>query len=67
MAKTAIAVKQSAWECKWSRPGFRLAGIEETLQPESTWVCVRTGTRLPVSDERCEECPYWQGDDFRKN
>jgi len=66
MANTAIATKQSAWECKWSRPGFRLAGIEETQQPESMWVCVRTGVRRPVSDESCENCPYWQADDFRK-
>jgi hypothetical protein len=67
MAKTAIATKQTAWECKWSRPGFRLAGLEESAQPESVWVCVRTGERRPVSDERCEQCPYWQADDFRRN
>ena len=30
MAKTAIATLQTAWDCKWSRPGFRLAGVEES-------------------------------------
>jgi hypothetical protein len=67
MAKTAIATSQRAWECKWSRPGIRLAELEEERQPESEWVCVRTGIRHPVTDERCEQCPYWQADDFRKN
>ena len=66
MAKTAIAAKQPAWECKWSRPGIRLAGIEDELQPETTWVCVRTGDRRLVTDERCEECPLWVADNFRK-
>jgi hypothetical protein len=67
MAKTAIATHQTAWECKWSRPGFRLAGLEETLQPEPVWVCVRTGQRRPISDAKCENCPYWEKDDFREN
>ena len=43
MAKIAIATEQTAWDCKWSRPGFRLAGIDEAQQPESVWVCIRTG------------------------
>jgi hypothetical protein len=67
MPRTAIATQQTAWECKWSRPGFRLAGVEESLQPESVWVCVRTGERRPVSDDRCEQCPYWEQDKFRRN
>jgi hypothetical protein len=65
MAKTAVATIQRAWECKWSRPGFRLAGLEEESQPETTWVCVRTGVRTPVTDELCEQCPHWQADDYR--
>jgi hypothetical protein len=67
MAKTAIATQQTAWECKWSRPGFRLAGVDESLQPESMWVCVRTGQRRSVSDEKCDHCPYWEADNFRRN
>jgi hypothetical protein len=65
MIKTAIATKQPAWECKWSRPGVRLAGLDDSLQPETTWVCVRTGARRPVTDERCEQCPHWEADAFR--
>jgi len=67
MAKTAIATQQTVWECKWSRPGFRLAGLEEAKQPEPMWVCVRTGERRRVSDEKCEHCPYWEADAFRGN
>jgi hypothetical protein len=67
MAKTAIATSQTAWECKWSRPGFRLAGLDESRQPETVWVCVRTGERRPITEEKCEHCPYWQADDFRRN
>ena len=67
MAKTAIATRQTTWDCKWSRPGFRLAGLDESLQPESVWVCVRTGERRSISDEKCDQCPYWEADDFRRN
>jgi hypothetical protein len=67
MVKTAIATRQTPWECKWSRPGFRLACIEESIQPESVWVCVRTGERRRLSEKACDHCPYWQADDFRKN
>ena len=67
MAKIAIATQRSAWDCKWSRPGFRLAGVEESLQPESTWVCVRTKERRKLSDTTCENCPYWEEEEFRRN
>ena len=64
MAKIAVATQQTAWECKWSRPGFRLAGIQEPLQPESVWVCVRTHRRS-VTDAECERCPHWEYDDHK--
>jgi hypothetical protein len=67
MAKIATATVQSQWECKWSRPGFRLDGIDEAQQPESVWVCVRTGERRKLSEHTCDNCPYWQQDEFRKN
>ncbi len=67
MARTAIAIKQTAWECKWSRPGFRFAGVEESIQPETLWVCVRTGERRRLSETACDQCPYWEADKFRKN
>jgi hypothetical protein len=67
MVTTLIATRQSAWQCKWSRPGFRLAGLEESVQPETLWVCVRTAERRPLSESACDQCPYWQADEFRKN
>jgi len=67
MARIAIATRQSAWECKWSRPGFRLAGMDEAQQPESVWMCVRTGQRRTLAEHTCDHCPYWQQDEFRKN
>jgi hypothetical protein len=60
MAKTAVATLQTVWDCRWSRPGFRLSGVSERLQPESLWVCIRTGGRLPVTNERCETCAHWE-------
>ena len=42
MAKTAVATLQTIWDCRFSRPGFRLSGVKDELQPESVWVCVRT-------------------------
>ena len=67
MAKVAVATQQTEWECKWSRPGFRLAGIDEKLQLETLWVCVRTGQRRKLSETACDHCPYWQADEFRRN
>ena len=62
MAKTAVATLQTIWDCRFSRPGFRLSGVKEELQPESVWVCVRT-QRRPVTEAECEGCPHWEYDD----
>jgi hypothetical protein len=51
---------QTIWDCRWSRPGYRLIGVEDLLQPEKLWVCVRGGARRGVTEEECEECPHWQ-------
>jgi len=67
MAKITTATQQTPWDCKWSRPGFRLAGIDDARQPESQWVCVRTGERRRLCEHTCDHCPYWQQDEFRKN
>ena len=67
MAKTAVATLQTIWDCRWSRPGYRLSGVKESLQPESLWVCVRTGHRHPASDARCETCPHWELEESRLN
>ena len=60
MAATAIATLQAVWDCKWSRPGYRLARVAERDQPESAWVCVRSGRRREVADADCERCPFWE-------
>jgi hypothetical protein len=64
MATTAIATLQTIWDCKWSRPGYRLFGVEDQLQPEQLWVCVRTERRSVTADE-CATCPYWEADPAR--
>jgi hypothetical protein len=67
MARTAIATQQTIWDCRWSRPGFRLFGVTEPQQPEHLWVCTRNGHRRGVTDEECEKCPHWEMDDTREN
>ena len=46
MAVTAVATLQAVWDCKWSRPGYRLSRVAEREQPETAWVCVRTGAEI---------------------
>jgi hypothetical protein len=67
MAKTAVATLQTARGCRWSRPGFRLSGVKESVQPESLWVCVRTGQRHDVTESTCESCPRWESGNHREN
>lgn len=62
MPKTAVASLQTIWDCRWSRPGFRLFGVDETEQPEKPWVCVRGGRRRGVTEEECEQCPHWESE-----
>jgi hypothetical protein len=62
MPTTTVATLQTAWDCKWSRPGFRLTGVSDRLQPETTWVCVRTGPRRDLADDQCEKCAFWEED-----
>ena len=66
MAKTAIATLQTMWDCRWSRPGFRLSGVKESQQPESIWVCVRTLPRRSITDVECATCPHWEHDDHNQ-
>jgi hypothetical protein len=35
-------------------------GVEDHLQPEKLWVCVRRGERCGVTEEECEICPHWE-------
>ena len=59
MPTTAVATLQTIWDCKWSRPGYRVAGVEEQFQPETAWVCVR-GERRGVTERDCEHCAHWE-------
>jgi hypothetical protein len=63
--RTSVATYQTIWDCKWSRPGHLLHGVPDRLQPESRWVCVRSGPRRPVTEEECERCPHWEADERR--
>jgi hypothetical protein len=65
MATTSVADVQTAWDCRWSRPGYRVPGVPDQLQPETFWVCMRTGDRRCISSEECEECPHWEPDPAR--
>jgi hypothetical protein len=60
MASTALVVLQPVWDCRWSRNGYHLTGVSDALQPEGEWVCVREGTRRPVTDAECRTCPHWE-------
>ena len=65
MTRTATMTLQTTWDCRWSRPGYRLTGVEEAEQPEAVWMCVRTGHRRPVTDEECATCPLWEADEMK--
>jgi hypothetical protein len=60
MSRTTAATLQTIWDCRWSRPGYRLFGVEDQFQPEKLWVCLRTGERRGVTEEECAECPHWE-------
>jgi hypothetical protein len=67
MATTAVATLQAAWDCRWSRPGYRVAGVVEQFQPETRWVCTRTGERRCIEASECEQCPHWEYADRRSD
>jgi hypothetical protein len=56
----AIATLQTIWDCRWSRLGYRVWGVQDHLQPEKLWVCIRRGEREGVTEEVCEACPHWE-------
>jgi hypothetical protein len=60
MPTTAVATLQTIWGCRWSRPGYRIAGIEEQFQPEPTWICIRDGERAAIPERKCETCERWE-------
>ena len=60
MSRTAIATFQPASDCKWSRPGYWVIGVPEQFQPETLWICTRTGDRRCIDAAECETCPHWK-------
>jgi hypothetical protein len=66
MATTAVATLQTAWDCRWSRLGYRVTGVPEQFQPETLWVCLRAGERRCINAEECENCPHWEADAAEK-
>jgi hypothetical protein len=60
MSRTAIATQQTIWDCRFSRPGCRVAGVEDPFQPESRWMCIRGNGCRRVTEEECEHCPHWE-------
>ena len=59
MVRTAVATLQTPWDCRWSRLGYRVAGVPEDVQPEPLWVCLGTGDRRCIQVEECDNCPHW--------
>jgi hypothetical protein len=55
----ATATLHTVWDCRWSRPGHRITALPDTLQPETTWVCVRDGDRRALCDTECARCSQW--------
>ena len=65
--QTRAAVLQTPWDCRWSRPGYRLTNLRDEHQPESPWVCVRGERgRRPVTEQECANCEFWEMDDFAR-
>lgn len=57
----SIKTIQTAWNCRWSRLGYRLDAVLEHEQPESLWVCVRPpNARRSVTEEECATCECWE-------
>lgn len=51
----------SAWNCRWSHLGYRLARVPEHEQPDSLWVCVRPpNPRRSVTEDECAKCEFWE-------
>jgi hypothetical protein len=60
MAHVAVETLRTIVNCQWSRPGYRLSRVPDRDQPESPFVCVRTGVRTEVAEMGCERCPFWE-------
>jgi hypothetical protein len=63
MTRTTTITLQTPWDCRFSRPGYRLTGVVDRHQPEPLWVCVQDGRRRPITTAECADCPRWQMDE----
>jgi hypothetical protein len=63
MTTIAIAVHQTAPDCRWSLPATPHSAAPPWTPTQ--WICVRDETLRPVSQVRCEHCPYWAVRDDR--
>ena len=60
MNTTAIATRQSPWDCKFSGAGYGAQGVTARRRPETLWVCLRRATPVPIVESDCETCPDWE-------
>jgi hypothetical protein len=67
MTRIAVLPAQTIWGCRWSRPGYRIAGLPDQSQPEPTWICIRDGVRQAIPEGKCETCERWEPDDAKAN
>jgi hypothetical protein len=59
MSKTATAILQTPWDCKWSR--FGRIPSSRSSPAEGLWVCVYPdGTRRPIHPSECETCSHFE-------
>ena len=65
MKPITVSLSQAVWDCRWSRPGYRLTAFDDAEQPETVWVCIRHGERRPITAPECEVCPHWQADTIK--
>jgi hypothetical protein len=59
MATIAVATRQTAWNCRWSRTGARITDLPDGTGPETPWVCIKHGRRN-IGQGECEHCPEWE-------
>jgi hypothetical protein len=61
MSKTATAILQTPWDCKWSR--FGRIHASRRAPAEGLWVCVYPdGTRRSINPSECESCSHFEYD-----
>jgi hypothetical protein len=52
------ATLQTIWDCRWSRPGYRVLGVQDHLQPEKLRFDRRCALVLPSDLVVCRACVW---------